>query len=102
MGGQGEFPHLVQEDGALVGHLEEAGLPLPVGAGEGTPLVAEEFAFGQTLWDGTAVDPDEVLPGPGGVLMDVGGDALLTGTGLPLDEDDRVQLGGPAHDAQQV
>ena len=27
LGGQGEFPHLVQEDGALVGHLEEAGLP---------------------------------------------------------------------------
>ena len=102
LGGQGEFPHLVQEDGALVGHLEEAGLPLPVGAGKGTPLVAEEFAFRQTLWDGAAVDPDEVLPGPGGVLMDVGGDALLTGTGLPLDEDDRVQLGGPAHDAQQV
>ena len=34
--------------------------------------------------------------------MDVGGDALLTGTGLPLDENDRVQLGGPAYDAQQV
>lgn len=34
--------------------------------------------------------------------MDVGGNPFLAGARLPLDEDHRVQLGGPAHDAQEV
>lgn len=86
---------------ALVGHLEEAGFALSVGTGEGTPLIAEELTFRQAFRDGAAVDPDEVFSGPRGVLVDVGGNPFLAGARLPLDEDHRVQLGGPAHDAQR-
>ena len=102
LGGQGELTYFVQENGALVGHLEEAGFALSVGTGEGTPLIAEELTFRQAFRDGAAVDPDEVFSGPRGVLVDVGGNPFLAGARLPLDEDHRVQLGGPAHDAQEV
>lgn len=99
---QGQFPHLVEKDGSLVGHFKQAGLALPVGPGEGAPFIAEQFALGQVFGDGAAVDPDEIFLGPGRTLVDVGGDTFLSGAGFALDEDHGVQLGGPAHDPQQV
>ena len=102
LGGEGQLADLVEEDGALVGDLEETGLALAVGPGEGAALVAEQLALGKVLGDRAAVDADEVLPGAGGALVDVRRDALLADAGLALDEDDGVELGGAADDAQEV
>ena len=102
LGGQGELAHLIQKDGALVGHFKQAGLALPVGTGESAALIAKELTLSQVFRDGPAVDADEVFGGAGGALVDIGGDALLAGARLALDEDDGVQLGGAADDAQQV
>ena len=56
--GQGHLGHLVQEEGAAVGALEDA---LVVGhrAGEGAAGVAEELALEHALADGAAVEADE-------------------------------------------
>ena len=58
LGGQRQLADLVEEDRTAVGALEPARL-LPVRAGEGAPLVAEELALDQALGQGPAVDPDE-------------------------------------------
>ena len=52
------LPHLVQEEGAAVGRLEEALLVL-VGVGEGALHVAEQLALQQRVGKGPAVDGDE-------------------------------------------
>src|SRR5437016_2825891 len=53
-----DLAHLVEEQGAPVGHLEAADL-LSDGAGEGAPLVPEELALEQTRRNGGAVELHE-------------------------------------------
>ena len=53
---QRELGDLVEEDRPAVGHLEQAGFPLGVGAGKGAGLVTEEFGLDQRLGDGGTVD----------------------------------------------
>ena len=55
---RGHVGDFIQEDGAVVGHLEAAN-PLRHRAGEGAFLVPEELAFEQGLRDGGAVDLDQ-------------------------------------------
>src|SRR5690606_17125215 len=63
LGAQRKFTHLIQEDGAVVGHLEVAfaGLVCP---GERTFFMAEELTVNGSLRNGTAVHRDvgAVLP----------------------------------------
>src|SRR5690606_34707744 len=87
--------HLVDEEGASVGLLEEAPAG-PGGAGEGPPRVAEELALQQGLADGRAVDRDEGLIGAVAVGVDRAGHQLLAGPALALDEDRGVRGRDPA------
>src|SRR5262252_4245955 len=91
---------LIEEDGAAVGQLEEAGLAL-VRAREGPLLVTEELALHQRLGDGRAVDGDERSLAAHRHLMDGPGDQLLARSRLSSDEHRRVagsrQLDQPIH-----
>ena len=79
----------VQQQGAAIGLLELADAA-GQRAGEGALLVTEQFAFQQVLGDGGAVDRDERLGGPAGLLVDVAGDHLLTRTAFAGDQDGGV------------
>ena len=60
---------LVEQEGAPLGLHEEAP-SLPVGAGEGSPLVAEQLGFQQRLGNGRTVDGDEPAFAPAAVPVD--------------------------------
>ena len=60
---QGQVADLVEENGSVVGALKDAHFSLPLGSGEGPPLVSEELAFDERGRDGAAVDADEALFG---------------------------------------
>ena len=86
---------LVEEERAAVALLELADPP-PLGAGEGTLLVAEQLALQQGLGDGGAVDGQERRLGPGAVLVDGARDQLLAGAALAGDQDGDVLGRDPA------
>jgi len=67
--GQRQVGHLVEEQGAAVGRLEEA-VPVAVGAGERALAVAEELALHQVFRDGAAIDGHERSGRPGAQLVD--------------------------------
>ena len=90
--GHRDLGDLVEEDRPSVGLLEQAAL-VPVGAGEGALLVAEELRFEQALRDGGAVADDERLVLGGAEAVDGPGHDFLAGPGLAGDEDAREVLG---------
>jgi hypothetical protein len=79
---------LVEEERALVGSLEQAGLGAPR-VREGAPFEAEQLGLQQRLGDSRAVDVDEGAAGAGTLPVDEVGDQALAGSGLALDQDRR-------------
>jgi hypothetical protein len=57
--GQRHFADFVEEEGAVVGRLEQARMAAPARAREGPFLVAEQLRLQQGLGDGAAIDGDE-------------------------------------------
>ena len=91
---QGKLADLVEEERSPFGLLEPPFL-LPVGAGEGAPLVAEELALQQRLGQGRAVDRDQ-RPVPGGVgVVDRLGDQFLARPRLTRDQHGAGGRGNP-------
>ena len=89
LGGEGHLSDLVQEDGAVLGQLEESP-PGIDGPGEGTLLVAEELALQERVGEGGHVHGDERLVPPGREGVDPPGDEFLAGAGLSRQEDSGV------------
>src|ERR671916_3197625 len=71
-----QLAHLVQEERAAVGDLEEP-LAMRVGAGERPLAVAEQLALDEVLGQGAAVDRDERVRGAAALVVEVAGDQLL-------------------------
>ena len=86
LGARCQLAHLVEEQGAPLGRLEDA-RTCPGRTGEGALLVPEELALLQGLGEGRAVDGDEGAPGSSGVRMDGPRQDLLAHPGLSQDED---------------
>ena len=80
-----QLADLVEEDGAAVGQLEEAGCRFG-GAGVGPLDVAEELAFEERLDDGGAVDDHEGLLAAWARAIERAGHELLAAAGLAGDE----------------
>jgi hypothetical protein len=80
--------HLVQEDGAAVGELEQARLGL-AGVGEGPALLAEELRLEQCFGNRRAVEVDEGPVPSGAGPVHRAGEEALAGAGLALDQDGR-------------
>src|SRR6185312_14535497 len=93
--------HLVEEQGAAVGDLEEAAA-LGVGAGEGAAHVAEERGLEQRLGDGGARLGDEGLAAARTVVVDGAGDELLAGAALAVDDDGQRGIGHAIEQAEQL
>src|SRR5437879_4323767 len=55
---EGKVANFIEEKGAMIGEFETADF-LADGAGEGAALMAEEFGFKKTAWDGGAIHFDE-------------------------------------------
>ena len=89
LGVRGQIADLVEEDGAALGQLESADAPGD-GAGEGTFLVAEQFALDEPGRQGGAVDLDERLVLPPAVGMDRPRNEFLARPRLARDEDGGV------------
>src|SRR6266481_1326019 len=81
-----ELAHLVEEEGAALGALDAAFLPLD-GAGERSALVAEQLGLEDGLGDGGAVDGHEGPLRPRRVVVQGAGEELLAGPALPEEED---------------
>jgi hypothetical protein len=81
----GELADFVEENGAAVGHLEQADAVF-VGAGEGALAVSEQLALDERLGQAAAVDGDERLISPRTEVVDRTGDQLFTGAGFAKDE----------------
>jgi hypothetical protein len=94
-GGRG-LADLVQEQGAAVGLLEQADAVLE-GAGEGAPLVAEQFRLQQVVRQGAAVLHHEGLVGAAAGVVDGPGQEFLAGAGFAGEQDGHVEAGGPGH-----
>jgi hypothetical protein len=82
---EGHLAHLVEEERAAVGELEEALLVFG-GARERALLVPEELALEQVLGHGRAVLRDEELVLAARLVVHGAGDELLARAGLALDE----------------
>jgi len=91
---------LVEEQGALVGLLDQA-LPAACGAGEGLALVAEQLVHEHALGDRRAVDRDEGVATPAGRPPEVDGlgDELLACAALAEDEHGLVARGDALADS---
>ena len=89
---QRHLADFVEEDGALVGGLELAGL-VAIGAGEAALDVAEELGLEERLGQTGAVDGDEGLVGARAVGVDGARDELLADAALAGDEDLGVGAG---------
>ena len=84
----GEEPHLVEEDGAVVGRLEEPGLRA-AGIGEGAALETEQLGLEERLGNGRAVHVHEGPGVAGAAAVDEPGHQPFPGAGLALDQDGR-------------
>src|SRR5207249_4984552 len=93
---RGEFGDLVEEEGAFVALLEEAGV-IAVGAAESAFLVAEQFGFKERGCDGGTVDDDERPGAAAAVAVEGQGDQFLAGAALAVDQNG-VGLGRGAED----
>ncbi len=83
--GQGKVADLVEEEGAVVGHLRLPHLAAR-GARERSLLVAEELVLEQGLGDRRAVDGDERALRAGRQLVERSRHQLLAGAALPEDQ----------------
>ncbi len=86
---QGHVANFVEKEGAVVGVLEQADLILGR-PGKGAFDVAEELAFKKGFNEGRTVQGNQGPLGARTQLMQGLGDQLLTGSGLPGDEDGSV------------
>ncbi len=88
LGLQGErhLGQLVQEEGAAVGGLQQAGL-VAVGAGERALAVPEDLGLEQGLRQRRAVDRHHRLLGPTAVFVNQLGKDFFPGSAFPADED---------------
>jgi hypothetical protein len=93
LGGLGQVAYFIEEEGTGIGEFELAAAEAG-GAGKGSLLMAEEFAFHEFVGDGGAVDLDEGAGGEGRVGVDVSGEELLAGAGLTHEEDADIAFGG--------
>ncbi len=84
--------HLVEEERAAVGDLEEPFLVVGR-AGEGAATVAEKLAFEQVLGDCSAVLGDEKLIAPFRTVVQRRGDELFADTRLTFDEHRHARFG---------
>src|SRR5207244_10262019 len=82
---QRQLPDLVEEQRALVGHLEQALLVLG-GARERPTHVTEQLAFEQRLDNRRTVDRDEAAGPPCPLLVQRVGHELLSCPGLTRDQ----------------
>ena len=90
--GDGQFPDLVQKNGAAVGELESP-QPLVVGASESALGVSEKFAFEKRGGQGRAVGLDEeAIPAPAH-LVNAARQVVLARSGLAGDEHGFVRFG---------
>ena len=80
-----QIPDLVEEQRPFVRLLEAANAAL-VRAGEGTTLVAEQFAFEQILRDRAAIDRDERRLGARAMLVNRARDQFLARAGLTANQ----------------
>ena len=87
-----QFCDLVQVDRALVGILELPWFP-PMRAGEGAPLVAEEFGLEEVMRDRCTVHLDEGTVAATGYGMDSARDQIFSHAAFPSDQDRRVSVG---------
>ena len=87
--GHGQVCHLIQEQGAVVGRLEQAGL-VGHGAGEAALAVAEKLAFHQLGRNGAAVDRHKGLICPRAECVDAPGDQFLAAARLAADVQRRL------------
>src|SRR5262249_38625577 len=94
-----ELADLVEEQRAAVGRLERADAS-GVCAGEGAFLVTEELAFQEVAWDCGAVHDDEGTVATSALRVERLGEDLFARTGLALEEDGRVTLGGALERAE--
>ncbi|MNF52882.1 hypothetical protein D3C84_342430 [compost metagenome] len=92
--GQRQLADLVEEQGALVGHLELAGAVVD-GAGEGALDVAEQLALGHRLGQRRAVEVDQRMVGARRGQVDGLGHQLLADPGLAHDQ--HVEVGAGDH-----
>ena len=90
-----ELADLVQEQRAVVRHLEFAGA-VGVGTSEGASHVAEQLALRDRLRQRRAVDVDQGGVAAAGRLVDRLDDELFAGTGLAGDEHGHVARGEQA------
>ena len=95
---QRHLADLVQQQRALVGRLELAGL-LAIGAGECALLMTEELRLQQLAGQRRAVDLEELLGDPWGRLVDRAGHDFLAHTALAAQQDRGI---GGGHLANQV
>lgn len=80
---QGLFTDLIKKYGAGIGQFKKTDLAIFIGAGKGTPLIAEQFAFDQVGRDGTAVDADIRLILTAAVLVNIKSFTLKKKTVVP-------------------
>ena len=95
----GHLAHLVQEQGASVGQLEQA-LPVAHAPREGAALMAEELALYQGLGEHRAVQGKKGALHAPRVAVHEGGGQLLAGARLPLDQYRGLGAGGKLHGLQ--
>ena len=91
---------LVQEQGAAMGLFETADMA-PVGAGEGTGLVAEQFALQQLGRDGGGIERHERSGRARRFAVQGAGHQLLAGAGFAGDQHRQRHLGQAADGAEQ-
>ena len=87
---EGELAHLVEEERAAVGEVEEP-LGRPVGSGERAALEAEELALEERLGERCAIEGYEVRVAPGREPVERAGEELLSRAALPREQDVRTR-----------
>ncbi|MNQ41251.1 hypothetical protein D3C85_549210 [compost metagenome] len=90
--GQWQVGHLIEEQGAAIGRLEQALLVFHR-AGEAALLVAEELAFHQLGRNGAAVDRHEGPVGARSLFMDQSCHQFLAAAGFAADVDGGLAAG---------
>ena len=95
------FTHLVEEQRARVGFLEQADSSRD-GVRKGAALVSEKLALEQSLWDGRAIDDDERSCGLCSPSMDSASDQLFPRSALPENQRGGVGTRDAPGEGQQL
>src|SRR5213076_1049478 len=90
-----ELAHLVQQEGAAVGHFEQAFLRR-LGPGEGASLITEQLRLQEILGNRRTVDGKERAGSAAAVVVNRPGHPLLSDPAFAEDEDVGVRRGSPA------